>query len=129
MTSRQNTPSTVTPILLALCLAVAAVGAYYAYEWVTCGLAMSGVIWDETKYASGYTQQRFSSVRLGWTKQQVEGVLGKPLWKGVVTSPRYSGRRLEEWDYSLKGPMGGHIRSIYFEKGRVFVLEERWESG
>lgn len=129
MTSRHYLRRPIVLVALALLIPAGAVGGYYLYEWVTCGLAMGGYIWDETRYAAGYTEQLFGKVKQGWSEQRVLSVLGKPLRTRTVTWRKYPGRRLELWQYSVKGPLGGHVRNIYFDRGRVIEVEAEWESG
>ena len=127
--SAQRMPRAIALTLAVVFLCGAGVGAYYLYLWVTCGLAMGGYIWDETRYAPGYTQDRFDRVKPGWTKKEVQSLLGSPLVKEELIIYRGERGRQTVWKYSVKGPLGGHVRRIYFYKEKVESIEAKWVAG
>lgn len=115
--------NTALKVLLILFVIVAG---YYLYEFGYAWLGMGGFI-DETTYASGYSQRQFDLIKPGWTMQQVETALGDPMRRTEWQWGR--GRTLERWDYSRKGPLGGHLRRIYFEGDQVVFIVAEWEAG
>lgn len=130
-TLARRVPRAMRGLIVAILLCVSVAGAYYLCDLITFVLAVHGYVGDETRYASGYSQARFDRIQLGWTKKQVEALLGRPLVKRdlVGLEGGASGCTRALWKYSLKGPLGGHLRRVYFQGDRVVRTEARWEPG
>ena len=71
--------------VLAYCVMVAAVrvsaGWSRMHSVADFALYLAGLTFDETIYAPGYSEKAFWTVRPGMSAGEVEGLLGKPLWR------------------------------------------------
>ena len=111
---------------------VLAIAAILVGLFVTWGFACSGRILDNTKYASGYSEKGFRSVRPGMNKNEVRAILGKPLREDVYgreTSNAVGGdlSAVEMWRYSLPGTFGWRHKEVHFNRqGKVVSTESRW---
>ena len=80
--------------------------------WFFSKLAVGG---EHTRYASGYTDSAFRSVRVGMSKDEVLGLLGVPLNTWFLDP-----ERLEVWAYTLSPSDSSYrIRVVHFREGLV----------
>lgn len=66
---------------------------------------------DTTQYASGFTEEKFSKVKLGMNTNDVQELLGCPVRQGAGW-----------WHYTQSGG-SYHIRRIYFSGDKVVKKE------
>jgi hypothetical protein len=80
---------------------------------------------EDTVYADGYSEQRFSTIAIGRTKDQVHTVMGAPLRKSRIPAP--DGVEIELWQYS-ESPSGGDYwrRWIWFRNRKVASIDSRF---
>lgn len=78
-------------------------------------LFYAGAIFDDTKYAPGYNEGAFQSIKTGLTKTQVQLMLGRPLKAHVDTPHDY-----EAWLYTSSGRFHWRQKAVCFKKGKVY---------
>lgn len=88
---------------------------------------LSGEIWDlifttDTKYANGYSDNRFNQIKIGMTEEEVLGILGAPLtrWSPYHYTRFQNKANFVGFQYS-ECPSDTHyrLRQIYFDNGIV----------
>jgi hypothetical protein len=77
---------------------------------------------SDTKYSPGYTDEKFSSVKIGMTEKQVINLLGEPLtrWRPYQYTNFHDKKHFVGLEYSIS-PSGTHycLRQIYLDSGVV----------
>lgn len=105
------------PRWLLYCALVAA-GLAWLNSYLLDGLwGLVNIIFEDTRYAEGYSASRFKRVKVGMTSQQVLYLLGEPLGKYPVEGG------LEGWRYSESPSDSDYrVRVILFSSGRVVKI-------
>ena len=81
---------------------------YYGVRGYNVDDSIYSVVWGwatDTAWAEGYSEKKFAKVRLGMTRDQVQSIMGKPIWEP----------NNEYWSYT-RSPSGTH----YHQRGFVF---------
>jgi hypothetical protein len=78
---------------------------------------------EDTVYAIRYSERRFSSLRIGMTKRQVEAVMGIPIRKNSWID----GGDVELWRYSESPSDGNYWRRwVFCRDGKVYWIDCRF---
>jgi hypothetical protein len=81
------------------------------YSGLICEIIWPG---DDTKYAQGYSHEKFLSIKIGMTEKEVINILGEPLmrWEPEkqLLGLQYSDTP-SSWNY--------HLRQVYLKDGFV----------
>jgi outer membrane protein assembly factor BamE (lipoprotein component of BamABCDE complex) len=79
--------------------------------WLVSGVSETLLL---TSYSTGFREERFATIRVGMTANQVETILGPPIAKEPW------GEGTENWQYSgPRGPAFYRRRWVLFNNGRV----------
>ncbi len=120
--------------LLVLLVAAGYVGRLVATAYVRAGRAdfLNELVFGDTKWSDGFTDSKFSSVRVGLSSAEVQGILGEPVLRHTASSGEdvwhyaYGNRRDKSgvWadcDYTERvvlfadGKVSSIRRSFYFD--------------
>jgi hypothetical protein len=78
---------------------------------------------EDTVYADGYSEQRFTTISIGMTTNQVQAIMGAPIRKNSWVD----GGDIELWRYS-DSPGDGNCwrRWVFFKNGKVYWIDSRF---
>lgn len=84
------------------------------------------ILQPDTKYSSGYTDEKFESISIGMTEEQVMDILGEPLtrWRPYRNTKFQDKEHFVGLQYS-ESPGSGHynLRQIYLDNGKVAEIK------
>ncbi len=86
------------------------------------GSVLELILHPDTKYSSGYSDKKFTSIQIGMTEQQVLEILGEPLtrWLPYQSTKFQDKKHLVGLQYSTS-PSSTHykLRQIFLNNGKV----------
>jgi hypothetical protein len=78
---------------------------------------------EDTVYAEGYSEQRFSTISNGMSTNQVETIIGAPISKNSWID----GGDVELWRYTESPSDGDYWRRwVFFRNGKVYRIDSRF---